>query len=339
MEKLVTPAAAPDWSLVHFDVGCARCGHDLRGRKEPVCPACGLAFDWSEAVPIKELTCSQCGYHLYGLSETRCPECGSTFDWNQALSDFHRRRKPLFEYHYRQRPIGSFLWSLWYAKFPRRLWRILDLHDPPSVRGLRWMLAIAGALFFVLPIGLSYLGGWLLQLLRVATMPGAGFTRSRFLFGAVHSIGPWAVGSSVPRGLGFIFWMRMLAFYAAWALAGYAALLLLRQSMARCRVRNAHVLRAYAYTFLPLSVLPAAYCLAAFAVDAWSFFSYVQPLATFVQSLLGIAPCAISLWTAYCLRCAYRHYIRMPHAWAVALATQGVAVMCGLLAMLEIAAP
>ena len=46
---------APNWDLVPFDVACARCGHDLRGLTDPVCPACKLEFDWSVAVPIEHL--------------------------------------------------------------------------------------------------------------------------------------------------------------------------------------------------------------------------------------------------------------------------------------------
>ena len=90
-----------------FEVGCARCGHDLRGLVEPTCPACGLEFDWDEAVPIEQLTCQHCGYHLFGLSETRCPECGRPFNWEQVLDDYRRRQKPLFEYQWHRRPISS----------------------------------------------------------------------------------------------------------------------------------------------------------------------------------------------------------------------------------------
>ena len=60
-------ATAPNWENVPFDVGCARCGNDLRGLTESICPACGLELDWADAVPIEQLTCLHCGYHLYGL--------------------------------------------------------------------------------------------------------------------------------------------------------------------------------------------------------------------------------------------------------------------------------
>ena len=113
------PAWVPNWDGVPFDVACSRCGHDLRGLSDARCPTCDLTFDWSEAVPIRELTCRKCGYHLYGLRETRCPECGEGFTWKQALADYHRRKIPIFEYRWRQQPIRSFLRTWWWALRPR----------------------------------------------------------------------------------------------------------------------------------------------------------------------------------------------------------------------------
>ena len=92
------PDGGPDWAHVPFDVSCARCGQNLRGLQDPVCPACALEFDWSVAVPIENLTCLKCDYHLFGLTGNRCPECGTAFTWADVLEEFHRKRNPLFEY-------------------------------------------------------------------------------------------------------------------------------------------------------------------------------------------------------------------------------------------------
>ena len=104
-DPTVANSTGPDWDLVRFDVPCARCGHDLRGLTDPVCPACKLEFDWSVAVPVEHLTCEKCDYHLFGLTETRCPECGTRFTWNEALDAYRRRQKPLFEYRWRKKPV------------------------------------------------------------------------------------------------------------------------------------------------------------------------------------------------------------------------------------------
>ena len=113
-------ATAPDWEKIPFHVGCARCGHDLRGLSEPKCPACALEFDLAEAVPIEELTCARCDYHLYGLTNSRCPECGGAFDWEDALADYHRTRLPYFEYRWRDRPVRSFVGTWWRTLRPKR---------------------------------------------------------------------------------------------------------------------------------------------------------------------------------------------------------------------------
>ncbi|MCH8243366.1 MAG: hypothetical protein IH897_12275, partial [Planctomycetes bacterium] len=128
-----TTVHAPNWDLVPFDVPCPRCGHDLRGQTEPVCPACKLEFDWSVAVPIEELTCEKCHYHLFGLAETRCPECGERFTWKKALAAYERRRHLLFEYRWRDQPFRSLIRTAYLTLRPRLLWRQLDMHDRPQI--------------------------------------------------------------------------------------------------------------------------------------------------------------------------------------------------------------
>ena len=145
----------PDWLLVHFDVGCARCGHDLRGLSDPTCPACGLEFDWAEAVPVESLICDVCKYHLYGLTETRCPECGTSFTWEGALEALERRKHPLFEYQCRRRPIRSFFTSWFLALRPAKLWRQVDIHDRPPVRALFAMALMSLVVAAMLTAALS----------------------------------------------------------------------------------------------------------------------------------------------------------------------------------------
>ena len=122
------PANSPDWGMVPFAVGCARCGHDLRGQTAPICPHCELTFDWADAVPIERVTCVHCDYHLYGLQETRCPECGIEFTWDEALAEYHRRRLPWFEYRWRDQPIRSVLTTWRGALHPGTFWRSIDIH-------------------------------------------------------------------------------------------------------------------------------------------------------------------------------------------------------------------
>ena len=154
-------ALAPDWDAVPFDVACARCGHNLRGLSKPQCPACDLTFDWSEAIPLEKLVCGECGYHLCGLTETRCPECGTQFTWEDALAEYHRRKKLVFEYRWRDQPVRSLLGTWCLAARPKRLWSTLDLHDPPQIRPLLGQVFIGFILFGAVLVPVMGLGEWL----------------------------------------------------------------------------------------------------------------------------------------------------------------------------------
>ncbi len=311
-----TATPAPDWAKVPFDVRCARCGCDLRGRSEPRCPACHFKFDWSDAVPVEKLTCLTCGYHLYGLDATRCPECGGDFTWDDVLHAYRRRRVPLFEYGFRERPLRTLRFSWWLALRPWKLWRTVKLHDPPAKRGLLVLVLVAAAIFVLVPPICLYAGGWI-----VATLHAYRWT------GSVRFVAP----PGLPISADYI---RVLLIVAAWAVAGLLSLLLLGESMRRCRVRATHVLRAYTYSLLTAVTGETVFCLshasceliralAPSAARAWLD-------ALQYEQLPGIIVLATLLWMILSLWLAYRCYLRMRHALAVALLTQFIAVLCGM---------
>lgn len=305
---------APDWAKVPFDVLCARCGFDLRGRSEPRCPACRLRFDWADAVPLEQLTCLTCGYHLYGLRETRCPECGADFAWADVLDAYRRRRIPLFEYGFREQPLRTLRTSWWLALRPWKLWRTVKLHDPPALPGLTTLLVVAAAMFALAPPIISYISGWVAATLERST-------RSE----------KWILVT--PPSLDWIDWYpKWLLIVMAWAVAGFLALLILSESMRRCRVRVAHVFRAYTYALLIVATGSILYSLLEAAAGV---FSVLAPAASRHQlyALRNPAvPLAIWIWMFVSLWLAYRLYLRMRHAFVVSLLTQVIAVLCGLCA-------
>lgn len=309
---------APDWDLVPFDVGCARCGQALRGLTDPKCPACGLEFDWADAVPIEQLTCEHCEYHLFGLSETRCPECGEPFTWEEALDLYHRRRKPLFEYWWRKRPVRSLVRSWRLAMRPRKLWRTIDIHDPPALGGLVRLLVFACVFFAVSLLVLGELGAWVLDLLERHVLSPTGRVSYGF-WGPVYC-GPWKWGWDW-----YPFW---LVNAGSWALASFLALLVLRQSMRLCKVRTAHVFRVFVYAMMPVAIGPVVYCAVTFVLDLVLAFGLLT-ISPF--DVMGIVPLLIGIlvwfWTTISIAIAYRRYIRMRHAWAVALSTQAIALL------------
>lgn len=314
---------SPDWNVVPFEVGCARCGQDLRGLSEPKCPSCGLEFDWSKAVPIERLTCRRCHYHLYGLRETRCPECGEPFTWKEVLDDYHRRQKPHFEYRWRERPFRSLLYTWWLALRPWKLWRTIDIHDPPR-RGALLAMALAAMICFLAShYFLSGVEAWLWNWKwSISGRWGAG--------GVVPW---WARFGDLPRfilrDLSSPFVLKMPATVAAWWLSSFAALLVFQQSMRMCRVRSAHVLRVCVYALTPGVALVTV---GVYAVKCTALWWTVSLYPEFTGTSLVLL---FWLYAAWSLRYGYRNYMRMPHSVAVAASSQVIAFLCTTIAHLS----
>ncbi len=321
-------SAGPDWDQVPFDVGCARCGHDLRGSQEPICRNCGLTFDWADALPLEELTCLHCGYHLCGLQEQRCPECGRRFVWEMVLDDYRRRKKPLFEYRWGKEPVRGLRasWSL--GMRPWKLWRTIDLHDPPSHLGLLMLLGFT-VIFFVFSAPLiAYVVGALIGLFQYVTGPALGPAPPWTAIGYAYS--PYGPLSMWYRGLGW--YETWLTAVAAWWLAGLSTLLVLRQSMRLCKVRASHVFRICVYALIPLAIGHAMFWMLLAAVEAAVVvFPSAGDLITSIGAVLAAGlPLLVWFWTLMSVALGYRLYIRMRHAWAVAIASQIIALLVAL---------
>ncbi len=319
-------STAPDWALVPFAVGCARCGEDLRGRTEPVCPACGLAFDWADAVPVEHLTCHSCGYHLMGLTQPRCPECGKGFSWEAVLDDYRRRQKPLFEYRWREEPLRSLVRTWWLACRPWKLWRMVELHDPPKVGPLIALLVIGLVLSVAVPLGVAYGGEalveyvnskavppWKVRMLVQLNVPPTGFPKAISLGIPLRTCVWWADGDR-------------LATLSMWIGAGFLTLLVLRQSMQRCRVRTVHVLRVIVLSVFPwcaFALLYSAALILGIALEATLGTGLYYVAMGRVLHEMWLAP----LWMILAVGLGYQYYIRMAHAWWVAIVAQTIAVM------------
>jgi hypothetical protein len=299
---------APDWSLVHFDVGCARCGHDLRGRIEPVCPACSLEFDWSQAVPLEELICAHCGYHLYGLSENRCPECGESFTWEAALADYHLRCKPWFEYQWTKTPVRSFIRTVSFALRPWRLWREMSIHDPPPVAGLLVL--------------------WLASAAVLVGLPLAELLVFDLAFVLIYGGRQW--GSILEPIETAHLVLLTFFFLIIWNATILLTLLTMRWSLVKCKVRWPHVLRVCVYLVPCIALFPFVALTAVSLSELITLYSQIPRwvihdyLGLFVT---GLVACAWIL-TAASLGFAYRRYFKMQHAWGVAVAASVVGMLC-----------
>jgi hypothetical protein len=100
------------------------------------------APDWSALET--DLRCPRCDYNLRMLTLPRCPECGLEFDWAELIAATAREREcPIFEYQWRRRPVQSFLFTIWLAVQPWRLWRAIKLEFEPQLGALAALAAAA----------------------------------------------------------------------------------------------------------------------------------------------------------------------------------------------------
>ena len=293
----------PNWDQVPFDVGCARCGYDLRGLDEPVCPACNLEFDWSDAVPLEELTCLHCGYHLCGLHDTRCPECGERFTWPEVLAEYRRRNKEVFEYRWHGKPIHSLARTWLLAMRPSKLWAKFDLHDPPRIGPLIAMTIVAIAALLAMNATLETTSTAVSAYRWGGTTPQVG-----------NMLIEWAVCLFSWDNCRFL---APVLFYFAILLVG---LLLFRQTMQRCQVRLGHVIRMWAYAvpmIWPVLCIGALGCVVAavftdrityYRIDFW---------------LAGIGMSYVT-WSMYR---AGKTYLCIPHSLAVAISIQMMGIL------------
>lgn len=299
----------PDWDKVPFDVGCARCGADLRGLDESVCPSCGFGFDWADAVPIEHLTCQGCDYHLYGLVETRCPECGLGFTWDAVLTEYHGRQKPLFEYRWRDEPIRSLVRTWMRTLRPRRFWNTIDIHDPPQVGPLLVFALMGAVLFLFCMIVFQGIDNW------IWASAGRGWQQVRPVTYDLGSLFLYVISAFFSPEL----WSYFVC-VVVWFTLSFASLMLFPQSMRLCRVRGAQVLRVWAYSVPP--IIPLVTVL---------LFLYSISVAllggSYIMETDGAAAVVVLISVTRALHVGYRRYLQMPHSWGVAIASQFITAL------------
>ena len=152
-------------------------------------------------------------------------------------------------------------------------------------------------------------------------------------------INAWWWGTPAPRA----FWDRLIdlvpdmltsrvtrirvAGGLTWALGGLAALMIFRQSMRRYKIRNAHVIRVWAYAVL--AALPTCVLLIWSAVIIIMIVSRIQQsygglLAVFVTADIIALLCAHACWS---IHEGYKRYLKMDRAPAVAICSQIIAAL------------
>lgn len=210
-----------------------------------------------------ELECSRCGYNLRLLTQPRCPECGFQFDWREVLDATLARSDFLFEHHWRQRPIRSYVVTVWRAMRPGRFWQRVSMHERVYPRPLMFML-----LSSVLAFGASFhtvaaLGAWACAALRWADAKTSVRLVDYRIITTERMLKQLAVAPTLDEPTYFVLPAGVLVA----ALAATACVCSLRQTLGRCRVRTVQVLRVAAYMATPAAIVVAPFVVAFLTVS------------------------------------------------------------------------
>lgn len=286
--------------------------------------------DW-EAIDF-DVLCPRCNYNLRMLTAPRCAECGLDFEWHAALDRGAFQSDWLFEHHWRERPIRSWIRMLIASLRPKRLARRVPIYRFIDPTGL-WILLLSAPVAQLLVI-------WgAAELAAVATgtlsrpfpgwwMPQSEIDRLR--------IPPLSDIFQMPPADFYSTICRRLAAWAGWLqlcrssieiTAMLTVLLLLSDTRMQCKVRPAQVLRVVAYVAVPIAIwritLLAGWVTWMEATAGGGFRSILFRDATeagayFLGSFI-IMFCFLSPWL--------REYLRIPSGRSVAAVTAFIAAL------------
>ncbi len=203
----------PDWNAINFEVGCSRCGYNLRMLPQP-----------------------------------RCPECGLEFDWRDVLDASAWRSEFLFEHHWRNRFFGSWLRTTWAGLRPFRFWRNVSIHDRIHP-GPLWFLLLTSVLWFPVTMNVFAWLGWLAA--EAALQVAGDYESMRPLWELLNVSRQHVSGlaNDLNNLVDEVLWT--LSFLLAGLVAALAVLCGLRQTIGRCRLRTVQLLRVVAYASTP----------------------------------------------------------------------------------------
>jgi hypothetical protein len=127
----------------------------MQSDAQPLCPTAEPMPQW-DALP-EDIPCPRCEYNLRMLPQPRCPECGLKFAWAEVIESAKLAAIcPHFEYQWRQRPVRSFLWTVWQLVRPWRFWQGLPLSVPPRIVSLLVFLLTLVIALQILSAGVDF---------------------------------------------------------------------------------------------------------------------------------------------------------------------------------------
>ncbi|MCC6359839.1 MAG: hypothetical protein IT450_13930 [Phycisphaerales bacterium] len=284
------PDEAPDWDAIDFDVTCVRCGYNLKLLAQPRCPECGLEFEWAQVVT----------YH-------------------RQSSDF------LFEHQWRRRPMRSLITTFVQAFRPRAFWNQVSMFERVRTGPLTVLILLAVVLFLVVLHVFAWLIGRSILLITGPPLPAQMYLQPDPLIWLAQSMLDLAEAPFKMRG-GAYLWFPASVLCAI--VGAFGLVLLLGDTLGRCRVRRVQVLRVFAYAALPAAILQPLVVLAVNVVG--SLLGSDGPVNDSLPVvLLGICASLVVVVGAFgaYLSLGFKHYLRSPRPWLVGMTAAFVGVL------------
>jgi hypothetical protein len=310
----MAPPAAPEPAGVR----CPRCGYDLRG----------LVAAWRETCPL----------------EGRCGECGLDFAWAEIFSALAQAPRWCVEFAPGMRVLPAALFTAAMSLAPARFWKSMRMSFPLRPRRLAlYVIVLAAACYACFAMAhasivVEYAGRrgvtW------GAPGPGKGTVWLHaallpFSDRAVHQITVGPPGAGVLRlspRMFLVYWPVGIHFTAAAVpavIAGPLVLAALVATRRQANVRAVHLVRMTAYSAVWLA---AVWTIGSVMhVASWKGMWLARSAA--VERVQAIA---MVLWMLLLWHAAIRHYLRLRHAWATAIAATVTGVLGGMIALLAI---
>lgn len=245
-----------------------------------------------------ELHCPRCAYNLRTLTGSRCPECGLDLDWPAIITaDARKEHIPLFEYQWRKRPIQALLRSLVMSVTPWRSWKIIPLTATPRIGPL--IIQPILAVFVAIP---------LVVLSGIVTKVLVGLIfQSRVSFAPLRFFLPSDAAFKISLQQQGLLGMTIFLFQC-----------LFHQTISRRRIRRSHLLRISVFVVLALTVKEIAQpCIWGASYTGYRYLPLLPHLDFALDAMFEIAFMLLMTWV---LSRAFRDYLCIPRAWAVAVA-------------------
>lgn len=288
--------------------------------------------DW-DAINF-DVTCVRCGYNLKLLEQPRCPECGLEFEWHRVINYHHSTSGFLFEHQWRQRPVRSLLTTWRRAFLPGTFWARVSMFERVRGRPLLATIAIAVVVFLLVFHGVAWLAGKAILWVVVpgGMLSGPYFTppgRFEEVGLLLKDIGETPFEADLKNYLWFPGGV-LLSLAAALLLV-----MLLGETLGKCRVRRVQVLRVFAYAALPAAIVQPLIMLGVvIGMQLWSDTARLPPpVWAILLMLVAVLAAFVSAFGAY-LALGFKHYLRIPRPWPVGMtaAFTGILAFAALMA-------